>query len=443
MTNSDFLVDSFTKPSMNARHTARRKSKKKSKKQKHRCRKPTGRSEDKFRESNDTAPAIDVGDCEDLTLSPKRVGDILFEENFSPSSSVKEASEEAPESENDNEYNCCSFTSVSSASYCDEIELPRSKTSCPELFGQYTTDSVFTGSSQETCYAADCMNCSHDANTLLIFGDECGPDSCETTECCSSSSGVDDNWLEKSDYGSGISSQNGVSQCNGFQAVHMCSDTNGDSDFHLVISRKRARKEKKISLWKSYGEHASSVTHGRNEKYTARTSRQMAKELNSEDWPHRQNHVGSMQTQRMALRHPAKSSMRKPGNVWTETQNGVSLKDSKLGAHLNRLTNLKEKDCGNSASSFSKVHHDYLNINVSHAIHSRKSNPYEMSSNSSSEPTILKSTNSNGVSESGTSALHTVGGLLAQNRGLQDSPVTDANNTVSGLPSPCMASSDP
>jgi hypothetical protein len=440
MPNSDFLVNSFTKPRVNARHATRRKSKKKSKKQKQRCRKPMGTSEAKCRQSNGTAPAMDVGDCENLALSPKRVGDILFEEKISPSSSVKEASEEAPESENDNEYHCCSCASVSSASYCDEIELCRSKTSCPGLFGQYTTNSVVTGASQETCHAVDSMNCSHDNDILLNFRDEHGSDSLETTESCSSSSGVDENWLEKSDYGSGICSQNGVSQCNGFQAVHVCSD----SDFHLVISKKRVRKEKKMSLWKNYGERSSSVTHGQNEKYADHSSRQMTRrELNNEDWSHRQNHVGSIQNQHIASRHPTKSFIHKPGDILTGTQNGVSLKDPKLGTHLNRFTSPKENGCWNSASSFNKAHHAYLNMKVPGAVQSRELNPCQMILDSFSHPTNLKYSKGNGISESGKSAVQTVG--VAQKRGLlQDSvPVTDANDTISGLPSPCMTSLDP
>ncbi|TVU43849.1 hypothetical protein EJB05_10349 [Eragrostis curvula] len=432
--NSDFLVNSFTKSSVNARHAARRKSKKKSKKQKQRCRKPTGRSEAKCRESNGTAPAIEVGDCEDLALSPKRVGDIVFEEKFSPNSSVKEASEEAPESENDNEYHCCSCASVSSASYCDEIELPRSTTS---LFGQYTTDSEFTGSSQETCYAGYSMNYSHDTNTLLNFRDDCGPDSREMTECCNFSSGVDKNWLEKSDYGSGSCSQDASSRDNGFHAVHVCSDTGSDSGFHLVISRKRARKEKKMSLWKN----ASSFTHGRNEKYADCSSRQMTRELNTEDWPNRQSHVGGIQTQHVTLKHLTKNFTHKPSNVCTETQNGVPSKDSKLGARLNCLPSPKTNSIGNSASSFSKMHNFYSNRKVSDAVHSRESNPCDMTSNSSHEQMTLKSSEGNGISESGKSTVHTIGPLLTQKRVLQDlGRDTDASDPISGVSSPCFKS---
>ncbi|XP_062191797.1 uncharacterized protein LOC133895478 isoform X2 [Phragmites australis] len=447
MPNSDFLVSSFTKPSVNARHTARRKSKKKSKKHRQHCRKPTDGSEVKCRESNNTAPAIDVGDCEDLTLSPKHVGDIRFEETFSPSSSAKEASEEAPESENDNEYHCCSGASVSSTFYCDDTELSRSTTSCPGLFGQCNSsnfryldnapNSVFTGSSQETCYAGDSVNCSHDTDTMLIFRNECGPDPCEATEFCSSSSGVDENWLEKSDYGSGIC-QNGVGTCNGVQAVHLCSDTSSDSDFHLVISRKRARKEKKMSLWKSYGECASTVTCGRNEKYVGRSPRQMTKELNTEDWSRRQNHVGSIQPQYgVALKHSTKNFMHKPSNVCTETQNGVPLKDNKLGASLNHFTSLKENNRGKSINGFNTVQHVHSNRKVSDAVHSRESFHCEMRSNSSSEPTTPKSSKGNCTSESGESTDHTVGALLTQKRGLQDSVrINHASNTISGLSSP-------
>jgi hypothetical protein len=54
----------------------------------------------------------------------------------------------------------------------------------------------------------------------------------------------------------------------------------------------------------------------------------------------------------------------------------------------------------------------------------------------------MKSSKGNDVSESDKSAVHTV--EVAQKRGQQDSvPVTDINDTISGLPSPCMTSFDP
>ncbi|TVU13665.1 hypothetical protein EJB05_37085 [Eragrostis curvula] len=281
------------------------------------------------------------------------------------------------------------------------------------------------------------MNCSNDTNTLLIFRDECGPDSCKMTECCSFSSGVDEVWLEKPNYGSGICSQDSSSRGNGFQAVHVCSDTSSDSGFHLVISKKRARKEKKMSLWKN----ASSFTHGWNEKHADSSSRQMSREHNTEDWPHIQSHVGGIQTQHVTLKHPTKNFTHKPSNVGTETQNGVPSKDSKLGARLNCFPSSKKNSSGNSASSFSKVHNFYSNRKVSDAVHIKESNPCEMTSNSSSEPTTLKFSKGNGISESGKSTVHTLGGLLTQKRVLQDSDrATDASDPVSGVSSPCFKS---
>jgi len=104
----------------------------------------------------------------------------------------------------------------------------------------------------------------------LILRNERGPDPCEATEFSSNKSGFDENWLEKSDYDTGICSQNGIDACNGVQAVHLCSDTSSDNDFCLVVYRKRARKEKKMSLWRSYGECASTITNVQNEKYVGR-----------------------------------------------------------------------------------------------------------------------------------------------------------------------------
>uniref|UniRef100_A0A0A9D5T6 Uncharacterized protein n=1 Tax=Arundo donax TaxID=35708 RepID=A0A0A9D5T6_ARUDO len=219
--------------------------------------------------------------------------------------------------------------------------------------------------------------------------------------------------------------------CNGVQAVHLCSDTSSDSDFHLVISRKRARKEKKMSLWKSYGERASTVTHGRNGKYVGRSSRQMTKELNTEDWSPRQNHVGSIQPQHgVALKHSTNNFVHKPSNVCTETQNGVPSAGSKLGASTIHLTSLKENSCGKSSRGFNKV--------VSDAFHSSESYHCEMRSNYSSEPTTPMSSKGICTSESGESTDHTVGALLTQKRrGLQDSVrINHASDTFPGLPSP-------
>ncbi|CAO2186535.1 unnamed protein product [Urochloa humidicola] len=445
MSNSDFLVNSFTKPSGNARHASRRKSKKKSKKHRQRCRKPTDGPEAKFRESNSAAaPAVDVGDCEDLTLSPKHVGDIHFEETFSPSSSVKEASEDAPESDNDNECHCCSGGSVSSASYSDEVELSRSAVSCPGLCGQCnsskfsyldnTRNSVFTGSAQETCYAASSVSCNHDTNTLLVLGNEREPDPHETTEFCSSSNGFDENWLEKSDYDSGICSQNGIGACSGVHTVHLCSDTSSDNDFCLVVSRKRARKEKKMSLWKSYGERVPTVAHDRNRKYVGRASMPMTKEVNANPWSDRENYIGRIQPQHgIASKRSTNNFMQRPTNVCMETQNGVAAEDSKLGASLNYYIGPREKTYGKSTSGFDKAQQLYLNRKAPIALDSRESINCEMRSAYSPELTTPKSSKGHCTSESVESTDITVGALPVQKRRLQDSVrINDTNEAVSG-----------
>ncbi|PUZ49713.1 hypothetical protein GQ55_6G000800 [Panicum hallii var. hallii] len=443
VSNSDFLVNSFTKPSGNARFTSRRKSKKKSKKHRQRCRKPMDGPEAKCTESSSAAPAVDVGDCEDLALSPKHVGDIHFEET-SPSSSVKEASEEAPESDNDNEYPCCSGGSASCASYCDEIELSRSATSFPGSCGECNSsnfryldnaqNSVFTGSAQETCFSGSSVSGNHDTKTLLIIRNERGPDPCEATEFCSNRSGFDENWLEKSDYDSGIYSQNGIGACHGIQAVHLCSDTSSDNDFCLVVSRKRARKEKKMSLWRSYRERASTITNVRNEKYAGRAPMPIAKEVNTNNWSYRQNHVGRVHPQHgIALKHSTKNFMQRPSSVCMETQNGVQADGSKVGASLDHFTGLREKTCEKSTSCFDKEQQLYLSRKLSNALHSRESIYCEMRSVSSSEPTTLKSLRGLCTSESGESTDITVGSLSLQKRRLLDSVRTDdASETISG-----------
>ncbi|XP_008679494.1 uncharacterized protein [Zea mays] len=451
MSDSDFLVNSFTKPSDNAR-PSRRKSKKKSKKHRQRCRKPTDGSEAKFREGNGAASAADVGDCEDSTLSPKHVGDIRFEET-SPSSSVKEASEEAPESDDD-EYHCCSGGSVSSASYCDEMELSKSTTSCPALCGQCpssnlqyldnTQNSAPTGPSQETCYAGSKANCNHDTKSLFIFRNERGSDPCEATEFCSSSSGFDENWIEKFDYDSGICSPKSVGTYGGDQAAHLCSDTTGDNDFCLVISRKRARKEKKMSLWKSYGAHASTPALDRNKKYVGHSSMQMTNEFNSNDWSHRQNHVSRIHPQHgNALKSSTKNFMQRPSIGCRETQYGFPAKESKLGASLNHSTGPREKTCGKLTGGFDKTAQQlYLDRDLSNALNSSESIRCETRSISSSEPTTPKSLKGNYTSESGESTDITIGALPMQKRRLQDLVRTDdASETISGRSSPCSESS--
>ncbi|KAJ1266745.1 hypothetical protein BS78_07G001400 [Paspalum vaginatum] len=440
ISNSDFLVDSFTKPSGNARHTSRRKSKKKTKKHRQRCMKPMDGSEAKCRESNSAAPEVDVGDCEDPTLSPKHVGDIHLEETFSPGSSVKEASEEAPDSDNDNnEYRCCSDGSVTSVSYSDEIELSRSATPCPGLCGQCngsnfrylddTHNSLCTCSTQETCYDGSSVNCNHGTKTVLIFRDEHRCDPCEATEFCSYSSGFDENWLEKSNYDSGICSQNGLGTCSGAQAVRLCSDRSSENDFCVVVSRKRARKEKKMSLCKSYGERASTVTHDRNEKYVARASMQITKEVDTNGWSHRQNHAGRIHPQhRIALKHSTKNLAHKPSNVCMETRNGVQSKNSKLGGP-------REKTCGKTTSGFDRALQLYSNRGLSSVPHSRESIHCETVT--SSEPIAPKSLKGNCTPEACESTDITIGALPMQKRRLQDSVlVYDAGGIVSGQSSP-------
>lgn len=443
MSSSDFLVNSFTKPSGNGRHTSRRKSKKKSKKHMQRCRKPTNGPEAKCIESNNATPTVDEGDCEDLTLSPKHVGDIHFEETFSPSSSVKEASEEAPESDNDNESHCCSVGSVSSVSYCDETEPSTSAILCPGLHGQCNSgnvryldsaqNSVFTGSAQETCYAGSSVNCKHDTKTLLILRNECEPDLHEATELCSSSSGFVENWLEKPDYDSGICSQNGIGAC---------SDSSSDNDFCLVVSKKRARKEKKMSLWKSYGERVSTFKHDRNEKYVGRASMPTTREVNTNSWSDRQNHIGRIQPQReTAIKRPSKNFMQRPSNACMEAHSGFAAEDSRLRASLNNFIGQREKTYGKSTSGFDRAHQLYLQRKLSVALHSRESIHCEMRSVSSSEPTP-KSSMDNCTSESGESTDITVGDLPVQKRRLHDSlPDNNANKTISGQSSPGIAPS--
>ncbi|XP_048538954.1 uncharacterized protein LOC125518030 [Triticum urartu] len=425
MSNSGFSENTSTKTRVDARHTTRRKSKKKNKKQKKHFRKPADGSEITCAESNGSTPSVDMVDsCEGSTLSPKHVGDILFEETFSPSSSVKEASEKAPDSENDNEYNGCSVASVSSASYSDETELSRPTTSGLELFGQCnssdcrclddTPNCDLMDSSQELHYASRSGSCSDMTKTL--FRNDCVHDPCETAEFCSSSDGVDDSWLENSNCSSSFCSENG----------------SRGSDFHLVISRKRARKERKMSMWKSFtGEHASAVTHGPNEKYTGRSSRQMIKELNTKEWSHRPDHVGSIQPQHgVALKRSIKNFIHRRSNE-------VPLKDFESGASHNHFTSPQENINSKSNGDFDKEQNIDLNKRLPNAVYCSESSSCEMLSNSASEPTTSESAQDNCTSESGESTDHIVGDFPMRKTGLQGSfQANDVTGTGSGPPSP-------
>ncbi|KAM0887245.1 hypothetical protein ACQ4PT_029191 [Festuca glaucescens] len=464
MSDSGFSENTSTKTKMDARHTTRRKNKKKSKKRRQHFRKPTDGSEITFAESNSSTPSVDMIDsCEGSTLSPKHVGDILFEETFSPSSSVKEASEKAPDSENDNEYNGCSVASVSSASYCDETELSRPTTSCLELFGQCNSNNYryldnipnleLMDSSQEPRHASRSGHCSGRTKTLLSSRNEHGHNQCETAEFCSSSDGVDDSWLENSNCSSDFSSENGVGVCNGTQVAHLCSNGSRGSDFCLVISRKRARKEKKMSMWKSFnGEHASAVIHRPNEKYTGSSSRQLLKELNTKECSHRQDHVDSIQPQHgVVLKRSIKNFIHKRSN-------GIPFKHSEIGTSHNHFTSPKEninsksnaesgtshnhftsaKQNSNSKSNvdFGKEQNIDLSRRLSNDVHCREST-CELRSNSASEPTTLESAKGNCTSESSQLTDHVVGDFPMLKRGLQGSlRVNYAIGTGSGLQSP-------
>lgn len=460
MSDSGFSENTSTKTKTDARHTTRRKSKKKNKKRRQHFRKPTDGSEITFAESNSSTQSVDMIDsCEGSTLSPKHVGDILFEETFSPSSSVKEASEKAPDSENDNEYNGFSVASVSSASYCDETELSRPTTSCLELFGQCNRylDNIpnleLMDSSQEPRHASRSGHCSGSTKTLLSSRNERGHNQCETAEFCSSSDGVDDSWLENSNCSSDFSSENGVGVCNGTQAAHLCSDGSRGSDFCLVISRKRARKEKKMSMWKSFnGEHAPAVVHRPNEKYSGSSSRQMLKELNTKEYSHRQHHVDSIQPQHGAV---LKRSIK---NFIHKRSNGIPFKHSETGTSHNHFTSPKENinsksnaGSGTSHNHFTsakqnsncKSHVDFdkeqnidLSRRLSNGVHCREST-CEMKSNSASEPTTLESAKGNCTSESSQLTDHVVGDFPMLKSGLQDSLRGNyAIGTGSGLQSP-------
>ncbi|KAI4972224.1 hypothetical protein ZWY2020_003149 [Hordeum vulgare] len=399
MSNSGFSDNTSTKTRVDARHTTRRKSKKKNKKQKKHFRKPTDGSEITCAESNSSTPSVDMVDsCEGSTLSPKHVGDILFEESFSPSSC-----------ENDNEYNGCSVASVSSASYSDETELSRPTTSGLELFGQCNSSDCrclddapnceLMDSSQELPYASRSGNCSDTAKTP--FRNDCGHDPCETAEFCSSGDGVDDSWLENSNSSSSFCSENG----------------SRGSDFHLVISRKRARKERKMSMWKSFnGEHASAV---------------MSKEPNTKEWSHRPDHVGSIQPQHeVALKRSIK-------NFTQRRSNEIPLKDFESGASHNHFTSPKENINSKPNGDFDEEQNIDLNKRLPNAVYCRESSSCEMLSNSGSVPTTSESALDNCTSESGESTDHIVGNFPMQKTGLQGSfQADDATGTGSGLPSP-------
>ncbi|XP_003573242.1 uncharacterized protein LOC100846733 [Brachypodium distachyon] len=439
MPDSDFLDSTFANTSVDAKHTTRRKSKKKSKKHRQRLRKPTDGYEIKCAESNSSSHSVDMVDsCEGSTLSPKHVGDMEFDDAFSPSSSVKEPSEKAPDSENDNEYTGCSVASVSSASYSDETELSRQTTSCLEVFGQCngsnrrslddTSSSKRMDSSQELGYAGRSGKCSD----KIMTSNACGHDPCEITELHSFSDGVDDYWLEKSDCDRGFCSQNGVGVCNGAQAVHLCSNGNRGSDFSVVVSRKRARKEKKMSKWKSFsGEHASADTHSPNEKCTGPSSRLVIKELYTKECSHRQAHVGSIQPQNgVVLKCPIK-------NFIHEQSNRSPLKHSESGTGQIHFTSPKENSNIKSNGDFDKEQNIDLNKRLPNAVHCRESSSCEMRSHSASEPTTPKSAKGNFTSESGKSSSHAVEDFPMNTRVLQGSPqVNYATGTGSGRPSP-------
>jgi hypothetical protein len=469
MSDSGFSEITSTKTRTDARHSTRRKSKKKCKKHRQHFRKPTDGSEITCVESNSSTPSVDMIDsCEGSTLSPKHVGDILFEETFSPSSSVKEGSEKAPDSENDNEYNGCSVASVSSASYCDETELSRPTTSCLELFGQFNSNnyryldnipnSELMDSSQVPRHASRSGHCSGNTRTLLSSRNERGHSPCELAEFCSSSDGVDDTWLENSNCSSDFSSENGVGVCNGAQEAHLCSDGSRGSDFCLVVSRKRARKEKKMSMSKSFnGEHPS-AWHGPNEKYASRSSRQVIKELNTKDYSHRQDHVDSIQprhgvvlkrsiknfihkrSNEIPFKHSESGTSHNPSASPKENSNSKSYAES--GTSHNHFTSPKQNSKSKSNGDFDKERNIDLNKRLSNGVHCRESTSCEMRSNSASEPTTLESAKENCTSESSQSADHVVGDFPILKRGLQGSlRVNYAIGTGSGLPSPGMAES--
>ncbi|KAF0891088.1 hypothetical protein E2562_005170 [Oryza meyeriana var. granulata] len=366
--DNDFLVNTFSNTSVDMKRTTRKKSKKKNKRHKKgHGKKVSEASEIQSMQSKDASHCIDVASGESLTLSSDHVVDAGSEmrcrketfpsmvdggENFpltlppnhvadkffgdlSSHYSAREVSVERPDSETGNDGSF--ITLISSTSCSDEIELStqacyfecceQSSSNNSRCLDSSST-STLTDSSLDGHYTDSSWNFSDDTENLLIDKNECPCIQLKLTDFTGFKCGGNEGWLNKSNHDKYSCFRNSAGGCCGTQEMQLCSNAGSDGDFLPVISKKRARKNRKMQLLGSCNvEHICGVEHGQSGNQSNRSSRpsnictQVASKDSTKDFIH-------------------------PIKVRTWTPHEVTLNDYMLGANMNHLLYPKQNRRG-------------------------------------------------------------------------------------------------
>ncbi|KAG8043918.1 hypothetical protein GUJ93_ZPchr0458g22733 [Zizania palustris] len=389
----DFSASTFSNTSVDVKRTTRKKSKKKNKRHKRgNGKKVSESSEIQYMQSKDASHCIDVagdesltissnhladagsetqcrkytfpsitGRCEPLpsTLPPNHVADKLFED-LTSDSSVIEVSAEIPDSETGNDGSF--ITSVSNASYSDEMELSAQTCyfeCCEQSSSSYsrcldsTSSSTLTDSSMDDHYTDSSWNFSDDTENFLIDKNECPCARSKLTDFRDLKYGGDKSWLNKSNNDKCYCFRNSASACSGTPEMQLCSNTGSGGDFHLVISRRRARRNRKMQLsGKCNVGHICGIKHGRNEKHDKCSSKRMPIRLNTIICSSRPSNVCSQVASKDSTENSIhRSKVRK----WIPHE--VTLNDYMIGTDMNHLLDPKQNSKGKSHkySSLSEI----------------------------------------------------------------------------------------
>nr|CBG76272.1 OO_Ba0005L10-OO_Ba0081K17.23 [Oryza officinalis] len=367
--DNDFSVNTFSNASVDVKRTTRKKSKKKNKRHKRgHGKKVSEASEIQSMQNKGASHCIDVAGGESLTLSsnhvadagsemrcrketfpsmadggetlpltlpPNHVADKLFGD-LSSDSSVREVSAERPDSETGNDGSF--ITLISSTSCSDEIELSRhaSYFECCEQSSSNNSrcldsasTSTLTDSSLDGHYTDSSWNFSDDTENLLIDKNECPP--CiqsKVTDLRGFKCGGNEGWLNKANHDKFSCFRNSADACSGTQEMQLYSNAGSDGDFLPVISRKRARRNRKVQpLGSCNVEHICDVEHGQSGKQSNRSSRP------------------SNSCTQVASKNSTKDFIN-PIKVRTWTPHEVTLNDYMIGANINHLLDPKQNRRG-------------------------------------------------------------------------------------------------
>ncbi|KAL5214783.1 hypothetical protein ABZP36_003935 [Zizania latifolia] len=391
----DFSVNTFNSTSVDVKRTTRKKSKKKNKRHKRgHGKKVPEASEIQCTQCKDDFHCIDVAGGESLTLSSNHLADAgseiqcrkdsfpsiagggeslpltlppnhvaeddkLFEDlssdskvrEISSDSSVREVSAERPDSETGNDGSI--ITSVSSTCCSDEMELS-SQTCyfecCEQSSSNYSrcldsaSNSTLTDSSLDSHYTDNSWNFGDDTENLFIDKNECTCAQSKLTDFRGLKYGDEESWLNKSNNDKCFCFRNSAGARSGTQEMQLCSNAVSGGDFHLVISRKRARRNRKMQILGNCNvEHICGVKHGRNGNHDICSSKRTPMGHNTMD---RSSRPSNVCTQVASKDSTEDSIHRSKIRTWIPYE--VTLNDYMMGTNMNHLMDPKQNCRGKS-----------------------------------------------------------------------------------------------